>query len=587
MRPVAEGARHGGSSSFRPATEREGSAMTRGDAARAEALHSRLLEAEARIRLMEEHLDQVFWIMSADGMTFTYISPLIEAIWGLSVAELHARPASWLDPIHEGDRAAARRFFDDFDRELTREAAFRINGADGRLRWIQVKRSPVRDEKGAIVGLAGSARDITEERRREDALTRLAAELEDKAQRDALTGLANRRGLDEMLARELERAQRSGGALAAVLVDADDFKRVNDTLGHATGDIVLQDMARRMVDVLRPTDCLARVGGDEFLAILPETRLAEAVKVAERLRLAIAAHPVHVGGEGIEATASLGVGLVSSRAPSIKEILDATRMALKQSKFRGKNRVVAATDAEGKSCVVPERSDSFAEFSDHRVFETHCQDIHDLKEGVVVGHELFSRGPDGPYRQPGDFFRLSHENNALPLVDLRCLESCVDSAQRIGGDLPIHLNLFPSTLLETLPSRLIDILGGAGAVSRYCLELSEQQLLGAPSYLVDHIASLRAAGLRLALDDVGYGRSSLEALVILEPDVVKIARECIQGVDLDRRRRGSLSRLLKAMTALTSGIIAEGVETEGEAAVLGDLGVTMAQGFLWDRPRKI
>jgi len=167
--------------------------------------------------------------------------------------------------------------------------------------------------------------------------------LERLASVDALTLLLNRRGLEAALAREIGRKRRSGEPLAAVLIDCDDFKRVNDSRGHAVGDQVLQQVARRLQESLRPSDHLGRIGGDEFLVLLPDTGAAEALRVAQRLRLAVGDRPVREPGGTVGLlTISLGLALLMDGDGELEDVLARTCASLQRSKRRGKNRLSGA-----------------------------------------------------------------------------------------------------------------------------------------------------------------------------------------------------------------------------------------------------
>jgi EAL domain-containing protein (putative c-di-GMP-specific phosphodiesterase class I) len=170
----------------------------------------------------------------------------------------------------------------------------------------------------------------------------------------------------------------------------------------------------------------------------------------------------------------------------------------------------------------------------------------------------------------------------LPMLDLRCLRACISAA----ADLPgwRHANLYPSTLIETPVEQLLRLFPDRAPDQTYCIELSEQQLLGAPSALRDATSSLRRSGVRIAIDDVGFGRTSLEHLVLIEPEVVKIDRKWVAGIGHDRGRLRTLKRLVEVANALGAMVIAEGIEDAEEVAALLDLGVRYGQGFLLGRP---
>jgi diguanylate cyclase (GGDEF)-like protein len=171
---------------------------------------------------------------------------------------------------------------------------------------------------------------------------RAIAELERLASVDTLTSLLNRRGLEAALTRETARRRRSGEPLAAVLIDCDDFKRVNDSRGHSVGDQVLRQVAQRLQKSLRPSDHLGRIGGDEFLVLLPDTGAAEAVRVAQRLRLAVAAQPLREPGGAVGLTISLGLAVLTDGDGALDDVVARTDASLHGSKCRGKNRLSGA-----------------------------------------------------------------------------------------------------------------------------------------------------------------------------------------------------------------------------------------------------
>ena len=192
-------------------------------------------------------------------------------------------------------------------------------------------------------------RDVTDRERRarelRDANARLHRanrRIQALAEIDPLTSLLNRRGLERVLLQELSRSSRGGGALVAVLVDCDDFKGINDSMGHAVGDVILTEIAGKLRRCVRPADTVARIGGDEFLLLLPDTRVAEGLAVAERVRLAIGDAPLRVREQPLEVTASLGVATVPRELLSLEDLLSATHLALRRSKSCGKNQVTAA-----------------------------------------------------------------------------------------------------------------------------------------------------------------------------------------------------------------------------------------------------
>lgn len=424
-----------------------------------------------------------------------------------------------------------------------------------------------------------------------DATSRLEAatsRLETLANIDALTEVLNRIGLERALQSEFNRAQRQGWNLVAVMIDCDDFDRINASLGHAVGDVVLKEISGRLRDTVRPTDHIARIGGDEFLLLLPDTRLAEGMLVAEKIRLAVAESPLRLAAETIRVTASLGVLALPYEFCSIEEVLSLARLAVRESKMLGKNRV--SSGEKHKSALDNSDREALSELTERLrrgdCFRAVSMPILTLKDEGVMGYEILSRGPAGAFEMPDDLFRVSCEYNLLTIVDLRCLKTCLSACvdPKFNQDARFHVNLFPSTIIDTPIDRLLTLFPSNRRKNNYCIEISEQQFIGDPAYLRDHVAALKENGILVAIDDVGFGRSSLESLIILEPDIVKIDRKYVSGIAAEPAKARLLRRLVKVVNALGAELIAEGIEEREELELLLDIGIELGQGWYWGKP---
>jgi len=410
------------------------------------------------------------------------------------------------------------------------------------------------------------------------------AQLAKFAQVDPLTGLLNRRGLQQVLSRVLLWARHDETPTTALLVDLDDFRGVNETLGHGVGDVLLRETAGVLRESLRGGDYAARIGGDEFCIVMPRTDAREARAVAERTRLCLSKSPLTVDGKTVHATASIGMVEVSDATPSVDELLSALRLVVRDGKLDGKNRVAAESDRLAGPRDESERERFLAAFRSGATLRAVKQSIHSLADEKVAGYEFLSRADCEPFSMPQDFFRLCFENNLLTLVDHQCFRRGLEAAGALGPGMHCHLNLFPSTMIDVPVGHLIDSLPAARRPEEVCIEISEQQIIGDPSYLSEPVAALRRAGVKIAIDDVGFGRSCLESLARLEPDVVKIDRKCVSGVSNSDEDKRFLERLLAVSHALGSEVVAEGIETREDLATLVELGVEYGQGFLWGRP---
>ena len=408
------------------------------------------------------------------------------------------------------------------------------------------------------------------------ALTEQARDAEDKADHDSLTGLLNRRGAERRLQQMLVADRIDHEHVMAVLIDCDEFKQVNDTHGYAAGDALLREIAKRIRAGLRPNDLVARVGGDEFLAVLAGSRLAEAAHVANNLRRLIADKPIPTSGGKLNATISVGVVPVTEQA-SVDDLVSVAGKVLKRSKKLGRDRVSCGGDSSS-GALLQEELDGLV-----KGLETVRQSVHRTDSGDLIGFEFLSRGK-APWRSPAYLFDVFRRHDRLESLDVECLERGLGACRDVGSDLRCHLNLFPSTLLHDQWPRVMEMLADHPNPGAVCLELSEQQFVGPSSKMRSRLAEIRKLGFRIGLDDVGFGRSALETLIAIEPDVIKIDRGLIARVEHDAGRRRVLERLVTLLSGLNSELVAEGVESDAQRALLEDLGVPFAQGFLWCDP---
>lgn len=535
-----------------------------------------------------------------DALLGTRIEPAVQAPLDplhdtqfLERAELRAAAARphWLDGFAEEARTDLERAYERMLKEGKAEVIARVKGERGEDRFLELLLVRRTGPNERYRGLHLFAREVTHRVRAQERLSELAQELERSnddlehlAQVDPLTGLMNRRGLERFLVAESRRARRDGSTLVAILIDIDDFKAFNEVHGHHGGDRVLGEVARRLREVLRAYDGAARIGGDEFLAVLPSTRLAEARMVAERLRTIVAGEPMLLeGGEGetlpVRVTCSLGLAEVPAEASSIATLLLRTREALKKSKTLGKDRV---SDEEGNA---DDLELQLLRILDEGLIQIVQQPIFDLREDTVVAYELLARGPDGPLHAPNDLFALASANDLLVRTDLVCLRKAVAAARLLPAGRRVHVNVFPQTLADRGVEAVLTILEELPGDRKVCVELNEQAFVGDPSELRKNVDALRAAGHQIALDDVGFGKSALETLIVLEPEIVKLDRRVVHGASKDPAARRTLDRIAGVVQSLRALPIAEGVEDPADCAVLLESGVRAAQGYFLARPQ--
>ncbi len=417
-------------------------------------------------------------------------------------------------------------------------------------------------------------------------LAQVTARLDWLVHMDSLTDLLNRKGMERAIMAELARCRQDGDELLIMLVDLDDFSSVNATMGHGVGDLVLVGAARRIKDSVREQDRVGRCGTDRFVIMLPETDMADGEVVAEKIRLAISRDVIKAGGRSITTTASLGLTAISPTSLSFDEVLAKAHFVLQRSKLKGKNRVSRAATVEEVGMIRPVAAgpEMVRALLRGQVLEVSSQPIVNLADGRIVSREMLIRGPEGPLRRPDDLFSFCQENDITTAVDLRCLKLCAAAAGRLGAHGHFHVNIMPATLLQTEPEELIRVLNPNEADGHCCLEISEQQLLGDPSVLVPRVRAMQAAGIRIAIDDVGFGNSCLEGLIMLHPQVMKVDKRLVRGLAVDPEMRKALARMLKVADVLEAEVVAEGIENTEDYHILVDMGVHLGQGYLFGRP---
>ncbi len=197
---------------------------------------------------------------------------------------------------------------------------------------------------------------------------------------------------------------------------------------------------------------------------------------------------------------------------------------------------------------------------------------------------MLSRGPDGPLEAPEAFFSASVAHEILCQVDLHCVARCIATARSMSPDLWFHVNFFPSTIIETPVETVLQLFPPDVKKWNFCIEIVEDQIISDMDYLCGNLWKLRKAGLKLAIDDVGFGASTLESLIVLEPDILKIDRRYVSGVAGNSPKERHLLRLIKVARALGAELVAEGVESRDDLELMLEVGVEYGQGFLWGKP---
>lgn len=307
------------------------------------ALHRRASELRAReseelFRLVTEGIDDVFCLSSPDLKVVYYVSAAYERLWGRSRESLYNKPLSFLDGVHEDDKARVVAVFAQPGRE-TRELEYRLVRPDGSIRWVRDRRFPVCSRQGQVLRLASIVTDISEQRQARDDLLELNKKLQQQATHDMLTGLPNRRLFIDRLEQALAHARRFGGRVGMLFIDLDGFKSINDRFGHQAGDEALVLIANRIKLLLREVDSAARLGGDEFGIVLPDVALLEDVKLVGEKVLHEVRQPFIMRAVSCALGASIGIAAYPDHGETADELISRADKAMYQVKKNGKGGV--------------------------------------------------------------------------------------------------------------------------------------------------------------------------------------------------------------------------------------------------------
>ena len=519
-----------------------------------------------------------------------YVNPAFERITGYPAEEVLGRNARLLQN-GDSDQAGLHELRDALEAETEWSGVFRNYKKDGTPFWQEHNVSPVRDEEGRITHHVGIINDITERKALED-------ELVHRAFHDGLTGLPNRALLEDRLGQALARTRRrskgEAGALAVLFMDLDNFKYVNDSLGHRAGDELLVEVAARLRAALRPEDTLARLGGDEFVVLVERIEDEESAGlVAERIAEALR-EPVVVGGQEVFATASVGVALGRDGAAP-EDLLRDADTAMYRAKEGGKARSAVFRRGMGEASSARLRLEGelrrALERGEFRVF---YQPKALLETGEIVGAEALLRWehPERGLLAPWEFVPLAEETGLLVPIGRWVLEEACRQARKWREELPpgavstMCVNLSAHQLKDpALVGHVRGALEGSGLEpSGLVLEITEGVLMENAFFTLATLRDLKGLGVGLAIDDFGTGYSSLSYLKRFPIDYVKIDRSIVSGVERDAGNEAIVTATVVVARAMGFRVVAEGVETAEEAEKLRSLGCDLGQGYYWWRP---
>ena len=545
----------------------------------------RALEAsEARFRVLAESSLDLISVVDAQGL-ITYQSPALRHLLGFEPSEMLGRPIS--DLVHPDDAehamAALRRVID--TRQSTEPLEFRIRHRDGMWRTFESLGTNCLSNPH-IHGVVFNSRDVTDRKVIQQRIQHLAYH-------DNLTGLPNRSLLQDRLAHAIARAERTGKRVGVLFIDLDNFKNINDTLGHDVGDELLRQVSRRLTECVRLEDTIARQGGDEFIVLLDAMNEGRGASVVAQKILNALRRAFLLGGTEQHVSASVGISVYPEDGHDPQTLMKNADTAMFHGKGLGKNTYqyfTAQMNVAVKRRMTLESSLRRAVMQ--KDFTLHYQPQVDLETGEIIAVEALVRwhSEDGGIVLPGDFIPLAEETGLISEIGEWVLrEACRQACEWLAKGLArrrmaVNLSarqfadrgffeMMTRVLSETgLPPELLEI------------EITESQVMRQTEPMIQLLGKVAEMGVQIAIDDFGTGYSSLSYLKRLPIQKLKIDQSFVRDITIDPNDTAIVVAIINMAHSLELETIAEGVETAGQLALLRSKGCRIGQGYHFSPP---
>ncbi|MDQ2077924.1 bifunctional diguanylate cyclase/phosphodiesterase [Marinimicrobium sp. ABcell2] len=543
--------------------------------------------AEQRVRVLSRAIEQspVSVVITDPKGHIEYVNPRFEETTGYTSSEAMGRSLGFT-LLDEESASAMDELWSTVSSGVEWRGEFCNVKRDGQLIWEAVNVSPLTDPQGTLTHYVVIKEDITVRRSYEEQLLR-------QAHYDHLTGLANRVLLMDRLTVALENAARTGQQTALLGIDLDHFKNVNDSLGHSVGDNLLKEAAQRLSSCIRGGDTLARMGGDEFVVVLPQiTNLRDVHKIAENIVRQFE-RPFTIIGKDYFVTSSVGIALYPEDGGNPHLILRNADLAMYKAKDLGRNQYHFFTeDINQRLMQRLELETRIRHVITKDELLLHYQPIYNLSDNSVAGFEALVRWrqADGSLRMPGDFIPVAEDIGIIQEIDSWVLQAaCKETSSLLNqqpGELRLAINISP---------RQLEAPGYADFVRRQLslnhlkpsqleLEITERVLVNDAEATRTNIEALCNLGVRLSIDDFGTGYSSLGYLQKYPFHTLKIDRSFVSNISENPNARRLIETIITMAHGLDMEVVAEGIESEQERRFLMEHGCDQAQGFLLSRP---
>ncbi len=520
-----------------------------------------------------------------------YFSPRWKAMLGYAENEIGDSPSEWMEHIHPADIEMVRRLLQTHleGKSAHFESEHRMRQKDGRYLWVQVRGLAVQDGSGRVTRIAGSQTDISERKKSEERLIH-------DARYDNLTTLYNRAALVEQLRLSIERSRRHPDYLFAVLyMDLDRFKDVNDSQGHAVGDLLLKNIAQKLVTIIRPSDIAARLGGDEFVILLDGIHdIKDATIVAERIQTEIE-QSMQQFHHRPRVTASIGLVLSQPGYKLPDEILRDADIAMYRAKSSGKARYEIFDPTMRERLIARLRMETELRHAlEHQALNVYYQPVLSVADHKILGCEALARWrhPQRGMIPPKEFIPIAEEGGLIMGLDMWVLrEACKQTREwqkTIPGaaNIKVNVNFSGKHFTQTdLVERIKRVLQETDLSPHHLnLEITENVMMENHTLAIQLLGELQEIGVQIQVDDFGMGYSSLSYLSRFPLNALKIDQSFVSNMQQDSTNMKIIQAIVSMTHNLGMTVIAEGVETPAQFKRLEALGCECVQGYLVAMP---
>jgi diguanylate cyclase (GGDEF)-like protein/PAS domain S-box-containing protein len=479
----------------------------------------------------------------------------------------------------------------DFSDELTRTKEHwskEVWGArkDGTYFPQELQISVLRDNQHNVTHYIGAFSDITQRKKTEDKLRYLA-------NYDALTGLPNRTLFMERIQHAIDVAHRSKNQMAVIFLDLDNFKNINDTLGHSSGDLLLKEIGSRIASAVRDCDTAARLGGDEFTILLEKINSVDEIQPITKRILNNISKPFSLTGYEVSLTASIGIAIYPDYGSNYKDLLRYADIAMYHAKAQGRNNVQYYTSNMDKRTIFRlELEQQLHRLADGDQLLLHYQPKMHLATRTIRGLEALVRWqhPKHGLIPPDTFISMAEDSGHIVRIGEKILTmACLEAkpwweSKKVSGRLAVNLSAV-QIAQQDLVSRVAFILQETGFLAKNLeFEVTESSMLKNKELAVKHMRAFQEMGIHLSIDDFGTGYSSLSSIKNLPVNTLKIDKSFINDIEHSVKDRGIVVSIISLALHLNLKVIAEGVETAKQEQVLMDLNCEEIQGYLFSRP---